>query len=461
MAPMHNSVETRQRGPVRRRWAANVVMAAAAAICVASLTGAGSAVSGTHAARARANASGGTWGTAEEVPGLAALNAGDNAQINSVSCASPGNCSAGGFYTDMSGDQQAFVVGESGGTWGTAEEVATDLNTFSAAILSVSCTSAGNCSAGGYYYQESPSEYEPFVISEANGTWGAALEVAAPINTGGFPQVSSVSCASAGNCSAAGEYDAAPGIQEAFVVGETNGTWGASAEVPGIGSLNKGESAEVNSVSCASAGNCGIGGYYTGTSGLVEAFVAGETSGTWGKAKEVPGTGSLNSGGDAEATSVSCASAGNCSAGGFYKSSSAGWQAFTVGETSGTWGKAKEVPGTGSLNTGGDAEISSLLPAPGPSAVGTPLSCAAAGDCSVGGYYTSSSGDTVLPFVAGETNGTWGKAKHVPGLATLGGNAEILAVSCASAGHCGAGGYYDEASTSSTRQAEAFVVSET
>ena len=46
--------------------------------------------------------------------------------------------------------------------------------------------------------------------------------------------------------------------------------------------------------------------------------MASERNGRWGTAIEVPGTAALNAGGDAEVTSVSCASAGNCAAGGFY-----------------------------------------------------------------------------------------------------------------------------------------------
>jgi hypothetical protein len=40
--------------------------------------------------------------------------------------------------------------------------------------------------------------------------------------------------------------------------------------------------------------------------------------GNWGTALEVPGTARLNTAGAARITSVSCAAAGNCSAGGFY-----------------------------------------------------------------------------------------------------------------------------------------------
>ena len=64
------------------------------------------------AAGARVGTLGGTWGIAEEVPGTAALNKAGGAEISSVSCASAGNCSAGGYYVDASGRQQAFVVSE-------------------------------------------------------------------------------------------------------------------------------------------------------------------------------------------------------------------------------------------------------------------------------------------------------------------------------------------------------------
>jgi hypothetical protein len=56
----------------------------------------------------------GTWGTAQPVPGIAALNAGHGGATYAVSCASAGHCTAGGFYyTDRSGrHQQAFVVSQ-------------------------------------------------------------------------------------------------------------------------------------------------------------------------------------------------------------------------------------------------------------------------------------------------------------------------------------------------------------
>ncbi len=54
----------------------------------------------------------GTWGNAVELPGIATLNAGGNAEVLSLSCPPAGNCSAGGYYEDGSGNRQAFIVNE-------------------------------------------------------------------------------------------------------------------------------------------------------------------------------------------------------------------------------------------------------------------------------------------------------------------------------------------------------------
>jgi hypothetical protein len=162
------------------------------------------------------------------------------------------------------------------------------------------------------------------------------------------------------------------------VVSQSNGLWGAAKEVPGIGVLNQGGFAAIVSMSCRSAGGCSAGGQYTDSSQRVQVFVVSQSNGLWGPAKEVPGTAILNQGGSAEIRSVSCGSAGDCSAGGSYVDSSQRRQAFVVSQSNGIWGPAKEVPGTAILNQGGDAEIVSV-------------SCAAAGHCSAGGAYTDSS----------------------------------------------------------------------
>jgi hypothetical protein len=108
------------------------------------------------------------------------------------------------------------------------------------------------------------------------------------------------------------------------------GTWGKAIKVPGSGALNTGGFALVSSVSCASAGNCVADGFYTGRSRRRQAFVVSERNGRWGNTIEVPGSGALNTAGFAEVNSVSCGSAGNCVAGGSYADGSNHFQAFVV-----------------------------------------------------------------------------------------------------------------------------------
>jgi hypothetical protein len=382
----------------------------------------------------------GWWGKAIEVPGLAALNTGGQAAITALSCGSAGNCAAGGFYTGSSPAGGAFVVSEKNGSWGKAIEVpgiAALRPGATSDVASVSCASAGNCAAGGSYSKN--ADTQAFVVSESNGSWGKAIEVpgSAALNGGEDATVGPVSCASAGNCAAAGSYRNANGIPEGFVVSEKNGCWGKAIEVPGSATL---PDTNVNSLSCTSAGNCGGAGWYSAVTDSGPAVIS-ERNGTWGKPILVPGTepSAINS-----AQSVSCTSAGNCAAGGAYAAKFNGpYQAFVDSENNGWWGKSIEVPGSVALNAGGNAAVLTV-------------SCQSAGNCAAGGYYTDGSSHQQA-FVANESNGWWGKAIEVPGSAALnaGGFAFVGPLSCTSAGYCAAAGYY----TNSAGNDIAFLVS--
>ena len=88
---------------------------------------------------------------------------------DSVSCGAPGDCSASGSYTDASGAQQAFVADQSAGTWGSAEEVpgTAALNGGGqAAAQSVSCAPGGLCNAVGQY-QNVKLNTEVFAVSQS------------------------------------------------------------------------------------------------------------------------------------------------------------------------------------------------------------------------------------------------------------------------------------------------------
>jgi len=320
----------------------------------------------------------GSWGRAIEVPGLGALDQGRSALVTSVSCASAGNCAAGGHYGNRHG-QQGFVVDERNGRWGQAIEVPGlgALNKAGGAdVTSVSCASAGNCVVGGYFSWDPGVPYfrvQAFVATERGGRWGNAVTL--PPGDG---EVNSLSCAHAGNCVAGGDGASCYCYNHhAFVTEQRAGRWGSLRSVSGLWALGH-LSSWISSVACSSAGNCVAGGGAEDDSGNQHGFVAAERNGTWGQAIEVPGLAALNTGGNANVVSMSCASAGSCAAGGYYVDGAGWYQGFVASEDNGTWGNATEVPGLAALNAGGDAGVNSV-------------SCATPGSCAAGGNYADRS----------------------------------------------------------------------
>jgi hypothetical protein len=430
---------------MRSRYAA-LLAAAGLAILLA-----GAGLSSAQAAPRSAvipGSSGGTWGKAIAIPGLRRLNTGGSADISAVSCPAPGDCEVAGYYTASDLSQQGFVVSQRNGIWGRAINVPglVSLNVGnshvgkSASVDSISCAAPGDCSAGGQYTARN-GLLEAFVVTERNGRWGRAIEVpgSARLAVTGFGDISAMSCTRPGNCTAGGGYGVAgpsEGAGQALVVTERNGRWGRAIEVPGSGRLDVLGQGDLESVSCSSPGNCSAGGSYLDANDNYQAFVVTQRHGRWGQAIEVPGSARLNVGGIAQIESVSCAGVGDCTAGGDY-TSALSQQAFVVTESHGRWGRAIEVPGSARLNRGGEAEIESV-------------SCARVGDCSAGGDYAASGSDISAAFVVTERHGRWGRAIEVPGSARLnrGGEAEIDTVSCSAPGDCSAGGDYAKSANS-------------
>src|SRR5215470_10577282 len=282
-----------------------------------------------------------------------------------------------------------------------------------AVVTALSCAPGGDCAAGGYYVDAARSS-RAFVLTERNGRWGIAIEVPGlAALSPKYSSISSMSCA-AGGCVAGGFYQSqAAGGTHAFVTREKNGRWSRLTRIVTASKSRAGT--DVSSLSCSGALNCAAGGGRP-------AFVVSEVNGRWGRAHEFGAEGRFG------AAKVSCASAGNCSA---------GWNTFVVSERNGRWGKPMALPGLSALGTGAGI---------------TTLSCTAPGNCAVGGTYRSRSGTEV--FVARERNGRWGKAIEMPGITPATStlcepdtascvSGQVLSVSCAPGGICAAGGSYD------------------
>jgi hypothetical protein len=252
------------------------------------------------------------FGQATEVPAPSNAPSNPYATLEGVSCTSAGNCVGVGSYGDSSsGPRHAMVATETGGTWGEATNVTLPSNAASASLeqlSGVSCTSAGNCVAVGDYFDRSTG-IQAMAVTETGGTWAQATEVTLPSNALSSPSspagLSGVSCTSAGNCVGVGRYQDSPDSLQAMAVTETGGTFGQATEVtlPSNAASNP-PIASLVGVSCTSAGNCVAVGGYTDSSQQNQAMAATETGGAWGQATEVTGAFGL--------FGVSCPSAGNC-----------------------------------------------------------------------------------------------------------------------------------------------------
>ncbi len=158
----------------------------------------------------------GTWGTGVELTLPGYLHGSVAASLTNLACSSAGNCEAVGTYnTNASNDTyEPFDVTEKGGTWGAGVELTLPANAvsdqFHLSLSNLTCSSAGDCEIVGTYKTNATNDaYEPFDVTETNGTWGTGVELALPANAAmavPYSSVSSLTCSAAGNCEVVYSY---------------------------------------------------------------------------------------------------------------------------------------------------------------------------------------------------------------------------------------------------------------
>jgi hypothetical protein len=358
----------------------------------------------------------GSWETAVAIPGIESLSQGFPARVDSVSCASPGNCTLAGLYVTGGADlyiHQGFVATETNWHWGKAVNVPglVAMNKGNEAeVTSVSCAAPGYCTAGGVYAivdpHEGPFTADGFVVTETKGVWGKAkpapgIKITATTDA----VIQSVSCSSPGNCTAGGTLanNATFSAVKGFVVTQTSGTWHAARFIANVSGITL--------LSCRATGDCTGAGQGTG-SVCVQAGCAAlvnEKNGSWGAGRAVLAKNQQTT--TSAVGALSCASAGNCAIGGSW-----GKQAYLMTQRNGTWSVPRVVPGSVALNVGGGASV-------------TALSCPALGFCVVGGVYLDGKG-TQRGFLIAQSNGGWGTLRQV-------GYGGVGAISCYSTASCG------------------------
>ena len=397
----------------------------------------------------------GMWATGVEASWPSNARTQPDVSLGPVSCASAGNCTAVGNATGIYGASQGLLLTETSGRWATGVEPPLPANAGTdtdVSLGSVSCASAGNCTAVGNYTDSSGTS-DGLLLTETSGRWATGVEASVPANAyGEHPDVSlgSASCPSAGNCTVVGSYIDSSGDYQGLLLTETSGTWatGVEASLP----ANAGEPANgggtqanvsLGSVSCASAGNCTAVGSYTDRSGNSQGLLLTETSGTWATGVEASLPANANTSPNASVVWVSCASAGNCTAVGSYTDRSGDSQGLLLSETSGTWATGVEAPLPAGPNTYSGVDLFSVSCASAGNCTAVAVSCASAGSCTDLGSYGASNG-----LLYTETSGKWatGVEASLPANAGTSPNVDLSSVSCASAGNCSAVGSYTDSS---------------
>ena len=432
-----------QRSPLRR---------ARLACLVATIMAVGLAA---HSAAAAADSL--SWASGSAIPPPVNAGSQPGVVVTSMSCPSAGDCSAIGSYTDSSGQTQGLLATESGGHWATSIAATLppnfDLVNPNVSLTSVSCVTVGYCTAVGSYLDVNGLT-QGLLLTETKGTWATGREVIHPlgVSVSGNPQIdlTSVSCATATNCFAAGTYADSNRHPEGLLETEINGTWsytvtngargytGAEAGLPSDAATEP--KVALNSVSCGAAGRCVAVGSYINTANAQEGLLltGTDSSGAW---VFTPTAVSLPSGAAtspvASLSSVSCMAAGDCDAVGSYADSSHHQQGLLLTEAGSSWGSGTEAKLPADASTNPDVSLTSV-------------SCSSVGNCDAVGDYSTAAG-SLHGLMLTATAGSWGTGAE-PSIPSDAGSTSFVmlsSVSCFATSQCAATGNYADESFSS------------
>jgi hypothetical protein len=327
--------------------------------------------------------------------------------LSSISCVSASSCFAVGLWTTAPVSSLAgyHTLAESwnGSAWTVVPSP--DKGTVGSALTGVSCVSASDCLAVGYFFTGptySPSS-TPLAETWNGKTWSI---VANPETVG---QLQAVSCVSASSCTAVGTGP------EGTLIESWNGSAWSVVPSPDTGSGDT-----LHGVSCPAAGSCVAVGSYAAGTGITATLVESWNGKTWSIVSS-PNSGVYGS----QLAGVSCISASSCTAVGDNRTSP---ETTLVESWNGsTWSVVS------SPNQGDD---SSQLAA---------VSCVSASSCTAVGTYQAydQSNDSFYQQTLAESwNGSTWSVVSSPDQGSDWDN-ELAAVTCRSASSCTTVGYYD------------------
>lgn len=379
-------------------------------------------------------------------------------QLQSLSCATTGDCSAVGGYDDGLGDSQGLLVTESHGRWERAVQarppagaaVAPFKLSNGGGIPSVSCAAAGECTAVGRYTDAHRLDHGVF-FNEVDGRWRQGVRLQLPANAIAPPKPKSgavnllglagVSCSAPGDCVAVGNYETDAEVWEALIVVERHGHWTRAVQAPlPAGAPVAGQNAVLLTITCNRAGQCTAAGEYVDPSGHQQTLLVSGTGDSWSAAPAPSPPSDANSDPNIIPSSIACPGSGACTAVGTYINPLQNSLGLLLNEAGGRWGASTGAvlpAGAAPAGTVGDQTV-----------VLSSVACPQAGSCTAVGWYFDND-ENGQGLLVSESGGAWQAGTEVTLPANAVGGLEKQSagldwISCASLGNCLATGVYTD-----------------
>jgi len=257
---------------------------------------------------------GGQW-QVRAVPPVAGALPGSLTTLSSISCPTAGQCVAVGRYQDGAGRYQGLIARLSGGLWRTSRApLPADAAQNPVGNLEwVSCAGAGKCTAVGAYVNKKGARVLTLDVL-SSGTWTAAKGTL-PSDAASDPlaYLGYLTCLSADDCTAVGNYSTTAGATEGLILRELDGNWHAiTAPLPGDADPED-PRASISEVSCPTDSFCAATGGYRTSDDTFGAVIETLTHGMW---KAIPAPAPVEDLTGRYLASVSCPTARFCIAGG-------------------------------------------------------------------------------------------------------------------------------------------------
>jgi hypothetical protein len=357
-----------------------------------------------------------------------------DANVASVACPAIGSCTAVGSYQAVGGEPLGLLLTQTEGVWSGSAKATLPAGANSdpnVNLASVACASAGYCTAVGNYVDNGYFQ-QGVMINERKGGWRAGIRALAPAGAAANPQVTldSVSCAAAGYCTAVGSYVTPAGDSAALLLNENDWNWSAGQSVPLPPGVPSSSSSSLAAVSCTDVGDCTAVGWYIDANGAIQGLLLTETSGQLSAAVEAALPTAAAGQPNVMLSSVACSAPGTCAAVGEYDDSASNQQGLLLSQNDGSWSLAvqPQLPGNALIT-----QATTL----------NSVTCTGAGDCTAVGEYTDSH-ESFQGLLLTESNGTWdaGVEAVLPANAAGNQNVALDSVSCVAYETCVVAGMY-------------------